>query len=276
MQTINCRGELVSLSTPRIMGIVNTTPDSFYSNSRVTANSVIRKVEQMLIDGADFIDIGGYSSRPNAQDISQEQEIERTIPIIELLLKEFPKIRISIDTFRSEVARQGIEQGACMINDISAGNLDPNMWNVIAHYQVPYVMMHLRGTPQTMQQYTSYEDILKEIIFYFSEKKQKAQSLGINDLIIDPGFGFSKNLDQNYQLFAKLKDFQILDTPILVGISRKSMIFNLLEISNQEALNGTSVLNTIALLYGANILRVHDVKEAVECLKIVKKIKEIR
>lgn len=273
MKTINCKGELIDVTQPKVMGIVNSTPDSFYKGSRTSLLEVVKKVEKMLVDGADFIDVGGYSSRPNASKVSENQELKRVIPTIEILMKEFPQIRISVDTFRSEVAQKAIEAGACMVNDISAGALsNQKMWEVIKKYQVPYVAMHMRGTPKTMQQHTQYENLENDIIFYFSEIKNKAKEMGINDLIIDPGFGFSKTLEQNYQLMKTLPSFKILETPILVGISRKSMIYNLLEISSEEALNGTICLNTIALLNGANILRVHDVKPAVECVKIIKKI----
>lgn len=269
MTQINCKGALISFDTPKVMGILNITPDSFYSESRTTPSEVLRKAEQMLQEGATFLDIGGYSSRANAQEVSEEEELQRVVPVVEALVKHFPEIRISVDTFRAEVARQSLESGACIINDISAGQIDPTIWEVAAHYQVPYIAMHMRGTPQTMQTYTEYDKLTKDILYYFSEVKDKARQLKINDLIVDPGFGFSKTLAQNYELMQQLALFKALECPILVGISRKSMIYKLLDTTAEDALNGTTVLNTFALLHGADILRVHDVKEAIECVKIV-------
>ena len=274
MTQINCKGELISFDTSKVMGILNITPDSFYSQSRTTPTEVLRKAEQMLQEGATFLDIGGYSSRPNAQEVSQKEELQRVVPVVEALVKHFPEIRISVDTFRAEVARQSLEVGACIINDISAGQIDPTIWEVAAHYQVPYIAMHMRGTPQTMQTYTEYDKLTKDILYYFSEVKDKARQLKINDLIVDPGFGFSKTLAQNYELMQQLALFKALECPILVGISRKSMIYKLLDTTAEDALNGTTVLNTFALLHGADILRVHDVKEAVECVKIVGELKK--
>lgn len=269
MTQINCKGELICFDTPKVMGILNITPDSFYAQSRTTPAEVLRKAEQMLEEGATFVDIGGYSSRPNAQEVSPQEELQRVVPVVEALVKHFPDIRISVDTFRAEVARESLEAGACIINDISAGQIDPAIWEVVAHYQVPYIAMHMRGTPQTMQTYTEYDQLTKDILYYFSQIKDKARQLRINDLIIDPGFGFSKTLAQNYELMQQLALFKALECPILVGISRKSMIYKLLDITPETALNGTTVLNTFALLHGADILRVHDVKEALECVKIV-------
>ena len=269
MTQINCKGELICFDTPKVMGILNITPDSFYVQSRTTPAEVLRKAEQMLEEGATFVDIGGYSSRPNAQEVSPQEELQRVVPVVEALVKHFPDIRISVDTFRAEVARESLEAGACIINDISAGQIDPAIWEVVAHYQVPYIAMHMRGTPQTMQTYTEYDKLTKDILYYFSQIKDKARQLRINDLIIDPGFGFSKTLAQNYELMQQLALFKALECPILVGISRKSMIYKLLDTTPETALNGTTVLNTFALLHGADILRVHDVKEAVECVKIV-------
>ena len=269
MTQINCKGELICFDTPKVMGILNITPDSFYAQSRTTPAEVLRKAEQMLEEGATFVDIGGYSSRPNAQEVSPQEELQRVVPVVEALVKHFPDIRISVDTFRAEVARESLEAGACIINDISAGQIDPAIWEVVAHYQVPYIAMHMRGTPQTMQTYTEYEQLTKDILYYFSEVKDKARQLKLNDLIIDPGFGFSKTLAQNYELMQQLALFKALECPILVGISRKTMIYKLLDTTPETALNGTTVLNTFALLHGADILRVHDVKEAVECVKIV-------
>ena len=269
MTQINCKGELICFDTPKVMGILNITPDSFYAQSRTTPAEVLRKAEQMLEEGATFVDIGGYSSRPNPQEVSPQEELQRVVPVVEALVKHFPDIRISVDTFRAEVARESLEAGACIINDISAGQIDPAIWDVVAHYQVPYIAMHMRGTPQTMQTYTEYDKLTKDILYYFSQVKDKARQLKINDLIVDPGFGFSKTLAQNYELMQQLALFKALECPILVGISRKSMIYKLLDTTPETALNGTTVLNTFALLHGADILRVHDVKEAVECVKIV-------
>ena len=272
MTQINCKGELICFDTPKVMGILNITPDSFYAQSRTTPAEVLRKAEQMLEEGATFVDIGGYSSRPNAQEVSPQEELQRVVPVVEALVKHFPDIRISVDTFRAEVARESLEAGACIINDISAGQIDPAIWEVVAHYQVPYIAMHMRGTPQTRQTYTEYDKLTKDILYYFSQIKDKARQLKLNDLIIDPGFGFSKTLAQNYELMQQLALFKALECPILVGISRKSMIYKLLDTTPETALNGTTVLNTFALLHGADILRVHDVKEAVECVKIVEEL----
>lgn len=251
------------------MGIINITPDSFYSGSRSnTEKEILSTAEKMLTEGATFLDLGAYSSRPGATDISAEEELNRIIPAIEIIIRELPEILLSIDTFRAEVAEKSIEAGAAIINDISAGKLDNNMLAVIARFQVPYIMMHMKGTPQTMKELNQYKDITSDVLFYFSERINAARELGINDLIIDPGFGFAKNIEQNFELLAKLKLFQNLDLPLLVGVSRKSMIWKKLKISTEEALNGTTSLNTAALLKGANILRVHDVREAKECIKL--------
>ena len=271
--TINCKGQLIDLSQPKVMGILNITPNSFFDGGRYSSEEeVIAKVEKMLAEGATFIDIGAYSSKPSAEYVSEEEELNRIVPVVQLLVKHFPEILISIDTFRSEVARVCIENGAAMINDISAGNLDDKMLEIIAQYNVPYIMMHMRGTPQTMQSMTEYEDVVKEVLLYFSGKIAQARSLGINDLIVDPGFGFAKTITQNYEVMRKLELFHILELPILIGISRKSMIYKSLEINADEALNGTTVLNTIALTKGAQILRVHDVAAAVECVKLFEKL----
>lgn len=269
--TINCKGKLINLDNPKVMGVVNLTPDSFYEGSRHSeADAVLFQVEKMLTQGADFIDMGAYSSRPNAVDISVEEELSRLLPILEKVIAKFPETLVSVDTFRSKVAKEAIENGAAIINDISAGKLDETMLQVVAKYQVPYIMMHMKGTPQTMQQLCSYDDLLNDINFYFSERIQVARELGINDVIIDLGFGFAKTLEQNYQLLQNLDLFTQHEVPILTGVSRKSMIYKLLGTSPKEALNGTSVLNTVALLKGTSILRVHDVKEALEAVKLVK------
>lgn len=267
--TINCKGNLIDLTTPKIMGILNVTPNSFFDGGNYKSESeILNQVEKMLFQGATFIDIGAYSSKPNAELVSENEELSRILPVVDLVLKNFPQTLLSIDTFRSKVAQKCIENGAALINDIAAGNLDENMMATVAKFQVPYIMMHSRGNPQTMQQLTNYENITKEILFYFSEKITKARSLGINDLIVDPGFGFAKKQEQNYEVLQKMELLQLLELPILVGFSRKSMIYKVLENNAQEALNGTTVLNTMALLKGAKILRVHDVKEAVECVKL--------
>lgn len=271
--TINCKGKLIDLSSPKVMGILNITPDSFFDGgAHKDKKSILVHVENMLKEGATFIDIGAYSSKPNADHVSETEELNRILPIVSLVLKEFPEILISIDTFRSNVAKLCIEAGACMINDISAGKLDDNMLQTIADLHVPYIMMHMRGAPQNMQQQTSYKNLVKDILFYFSERMAAAKALGIIDIIVDPGFGFAKTLEQNYELLNKLELFNITEKPLLVGISRKSMIYKKLETTAKEALNGTSVLNTIALQKNASILRVHDVKEAVECIKLVKSL----
>ncbi|WP_136479908.1 dihydropteroate synthase [Cognatitamlana onchidii] len=271
--TINCKGELIDLSTPKVMGILNITPDSFYDGgAHKNEKSVLNHVENMLREGATFIDVGAYSSRPGADHVSESSELNRIIPIIETLLKAFPNILLSVDTFRSSVAKQCIAAGACIINDISAGLLDKNMLPTIANLRVPYIMMHMRGTPQTMQEQTTYNNLTKDILFYFSERILEAKELGIIDMIVDPGFGFSKTLEQNYELLNHLDLFKIIEKPILAGFSRKSMIYKKLKTSPKEALNGTTVLNTIALQKGASILRVHDVREALECIKLVESL----
>ena len=270
---INCKGNLIDLAQPRVMGIINITPDSFYSGSRSnTEQEILKNAEKMLKDGAAFLDLGAYSSRPGADDIVVEEELNRMIPSIELILKEFPEAILSIDTFRAEVAEKSIQAGAAIINDISAGKLDEKMLSVIATFQVPYIMMHMKGTPQTMKDLNQYEDLTAEVLFYFSGRIKAARDLGINDLIIDPGFGFAKNISQNYELLSKLELFKNLGLPLLVGLSRKSMIWKKLDISANEALNGTTVLNTTALLKGAGILRVHDVKEAMESIKLTREL----
>ncbi len=271
--TINCKGQLIDLSIPKVMGILNVTPNSFFDGGKYKNESeMLSQVDKMLDEGATFIDIGAYSSKPNAEFVSEEEEINRIVSVIELILTHFPNTLLSIDTFRSKVVEVCLANGAALINDISAGNLDEGMFEVIAKHNVPYIMMHMRGTPQTMQTLTDYDDIVKEMLFYFSERIHKARSFGINDLVIDPGFGFAKTIAQNYEVLQKLALFQILELPLLVGVSRKSMVYKPLDSNAAEALNGTTVLNTIALTKGANILRVHDVKEAVECVSLSSKI----
>ncbi len=271
--TINCHGKLIDLTTPRVMGILNITPNSFYDGGKYSSDkAILLQVEKLLFEGATFIDIGAYSSKPDAEFVSEELEISRLLRVLKLVLTHFPKAIISIDTFRSQVARVGIDNGAALINDISAGRLDPLMMSVVAELQVPYIMMHMKGDPQTMQSMTDYSDIIKEMLFYFSQNVALARSKGINDLVIDPGIGFAKTIEQNFEVLNNLEFFQMLNLPILLGVSRKSMVYKTLESSAELALNGTTVLNTIGLQKGANILRVHDVKEAVETIKLVGKL----
>jgi dihydropteroate synthase len=272
--SININGNLIDLSTPLVMGIVNITPDSFFQESRKQSESeIVNRVRQILEEGGRIIDIGGQSTSPTSSLITATEEFYRLEPALRIIRKEFPDAILSVDTFYSEVAKPAVEKyGVNIINDISGGQIDGKMFDTVARLNVPYILMHMRGTPQTMQQHTGYDNLIQEILYYFSERIAKLNLLGVNDIIIDPGFGFSKTMDQNYQLMAYLKYFNIFEVPILAGISRKSMIYKLLECSPQESLNGTTVLNTVALLSGAAILRVHDVKEAVECVKIAKKI----
>jgi len=269
MLHINCRGKLIDLSSPKIMGIINITPDSFYKGNReIQINKLLTICERHIKEGADFIDIGGYSSRPGAENISINTELQRVIPIIQAINKEFPDTIISIDTFRSKVAKEGIINGVSIINDISALNIDKELFTIVKKYNIPYILMHMRGNPQNMQENTNYKNLLREMIYFLSEKLNMLRLNGINDIIIDPGFGFSKTLKHNFTILNDLKQFRILNSPILVGISRKSMIYNTLKIKPLDALNGTSALNMIALQNGANILRVHDVKQAKECITL--------
>ncbi|WP_417875457.1 dihydropteroate synthase [Winogradskyella sediminis] len=266
---INCKGHLINLSTPKVMGILNVTPDSFFDGGQYKNESeVLTKVETMLNQGATFIDIGGYSSRPNADEVSEQEELQRVVPIVRLILKHFPKALISIDTFRSHVAAQSIEAGAALINDISAGKLDTNMLPTVGKLGVPYIMMHMKGNPKTMQQLTDYQDLTKEIIAYFAERIAAAYQEKINNIIIDPGFGFAKTVEQNFELLNQLELLQLTDQPILAGVSRKSMIYKTLNLTSKDALNGTTALHMVALQKGAKILRVHDVKEAMECVTL--------
>ncbi len=273
--TINCNGTLIDLSTPKVMGILNLTPDSFYDGGKYKSDTdILHQVEKMLQEGASFIDVGAYSSRPRAKHISENDELKRLLPTIKIIKKEFPKIFISVDTFRSKIAKESVDIGACMINDISGGTLDAKMFKTIGELQVPYILMHLKGTPQTMQQNLTYENILRDILYYFSEKVALLREEKVNDIILDVGFGFAKTLEHNYSLLKNLAHFKILELPILSGISRKSMLYNLLDIDAEKSLNATSVANTIALQNGTNILRVHDVKEAVEAVKIVLQVQQ--
>jgi len=274
-RTLNLGGKLVDLTVPSVMGILNITPDSFFKGSRVeTITAALNRVEDFLESGANFIDVGAYSSRPGAIDITVEEELQRLIPVIENISKRFPEAMLSVDTFRSNVAKLAIEAGAHMVNDISAGSLDENMFQTIAALNVPYIIMHMKGTPQNMQELAQYSNISIEVSNYFSAKIAKLHALGVKDIIIDPGFGFAKSIDDNYELLQHLEDLQIFGLPILVGVSRKGMIHKFLNTKPAEALNGTTVVNTIALLKGANILRVHDVKEASECVRLVQKMQE--
>lgn len=273
---INVKGELMDLSHPRVMGILNVTPDSFYAESRKqTEKDILSRIHQILEEGGTFIDMGAYSSRPDAEDVSQEEEMRRLRLGLEIVQRECPEALVSVDTFRADVARMCVEEyGAALINDISAGDLDANMFPTIAQLKVPYILMHMQGNPQTMQLNPHYDNPVKEVIRYFAEKIENLRALGVKDMIIDPGFGFGKTLKHNYQLLDKLEEFQIFQVPILVGISRKSMIYKLLDETPEEALNGTTAAHAIALMKGAKILRVHDVKTAVETVRIFNALKD--
>ena len=273
-RTLNCNGKLIDLSQPKVMGILNFTPDSFYSDSRIkTDSNLLHKIESMLLDGATFIDIGAYSSRPGADYVTEVEETGRLLPALEIILKEFPESLISVDTFRSEIAEKAIDLGAALINDISGGNLDSRMFDLVSKKQVPYILMHMRGTPQTMTSLNVYEDLILDVISELQSKVHQLQELGLNDLIIDPGLGFAKDIKQNYEIVKHLKSFELLGQPILIGASRKSMIYKLLECETNEALNGTTVIHTASLLNGASILRVHDIKPAMEAIKITNLLK---
>ncbi len=272
--TLNIKGNLFPLDRPVVMGILNITPDSFYAGSRKqTEAEIIARIETILEEGGGMIDVGGYSSRPDAAEVSEQEEKERLKMALKLLQRDYPDVVVSVDTFRASVARFAVEEyGVAIINDISGGQLDENMFSTVALLKVPYILMHMRGTPQTMQQYTDYEHLTADILKYFAEKLETLYQMGVNDVIVDPGFGFSKTLEQNYELMSHLSDFRIFGLPLLVGISRKSMIYKLLGGTPMDSLNGTTVLNTYALLNGAHILRVHDVRAAVEAVKIVSQI----
>ena len=273
--TINANGQLIDLGTPQVMGILNVTPDSFYSGSRKqTETEIAERVEQILAEGGQMIDIGAYSSRPNADDVSTKEEMERLRRGLRILREKAPDAIVSVDTFRADVAKMCVEEyGVQIVNDISGGELDKEMFPTVARLGVPYVLMHMKGTPQTMQEAPHYDDLMKEVLLYFAEKIQQLRDLGQKDIILDPGFGFAKTLEHNYELLNHLEALQIFELPILVGVSRKSMIYKLLGTTAQEALNGTTVLNTICLMKGcANILRVHDVKECVEAVNIYQQL----
>lgn len=273
LYTINVSGRLIDLAEPHIMGILNITPDSFYSDSRkLTEESIRLQVRKIVDEGGQMIDLGAYSSRPGADEVSVSEEMERLRKGMKVLREEAPGIPVSIDTFRADVAKMCVEElGADIINDISGGELDSNMFSTVARLGVPYVLMHMKGTPQNMQQEAHYENLMKEIMLYFAEKVQRLRDLGQKDIILDPGYGFAKTIDHNYELLQHQEMLKIFELPILVGLSRKSMVYNLLEVTPHQALNGTSVLHTLALLKGANILRVHDVKACAEVIKIVQK-----
>jgi dihydropteroate synthase len=267
---IRIKDKLLDLAIPQVMGIVNCTPDSFYTGSRKqTETEILKQVEKHLSEGANIIDLGGYSSRPGAKEVSCEEELNRVIPVIAKIKKEFNTI-ISLDTFRAEVARQGLENGIDIINDISAFEIDNELINVLGKYKCPYILMHMNGTPTTMQNNTNYNNLFNDIILFLSNKIQKLKKIGVNEIIIDPGFGFGKNLEQNYEMLYNLETLKILNKPILVGISRKSMIYNKLNTSPENSLNGTTVINSLAITKGASILRVHDVKEAYETIQLLK------
>ena len=272
------KGQLINFSVPKVMGVLNVTPDSFYDGGRYTLEEkIVSKVEKMILEGVDFIDIGAYSSRPGAAVVSYGEELKRLSETMELLRAGFPEPIISIDTFRSGIARKMVEEyEADMINDISAGDMDKEMFNTIADLQIPYVMMHMQGTPRTMQKNPKYDNVVKDILTFFSGKVEELKLLGVDNVILDPGFGFGKTLDHNYELMNGLGQFSVLNKPIMIGVSRKSMIGKLLGCTPDEALNGTIVLNTVALMKGIDILRVHDVKEAVEAIKIIEKLDEFK
>lgn len=267
--TLNLGGKILDLTIPKVMGILNVTPDSFYDGGENSLpNVIIEKATKMIADGASILDVGGYSSRPNAAHISELEEIDRVVPAIRLIKKEFPNSVISIDTFRAKVAQKAIDAGADMINDISGGELDPEMFQTVAKYKVPYVLMHMKGTPKNMQSLSNYENIQLELLDYFQKKLYKLHDIGVTDVVLDVGIGFAKTLEQNFGLLNQLKVFEILSCPILIGISRKSFIYNTLGCSANESLNGTTALNMVALHNGANIIRVHDVKEAFDVVKL--------
>ncbi|QDK80227.1 dihydropteroate synthase [Spirosoma sp. KCTC 42546] len=282
-KSLNCRGRLVDLTEPVVMGILNATPDSFFAGSRVSlgksaTEQTVELAGQMLADGATFLDIGGYSTRPGAAAVSTAEEVERVLPVIEAILANFPSALISIDTFRASVARKAISAGAVLINDVSGGTLDTDMFRTAADLSqsmsVPYILMHMRGTPQTMQSLATYQNLVPEVVDELAQRLAELRTLGAKDIILDPGFGFAKTISQNFELLNKLDAFQLFNEPLLVGFSRKTTIWKTLAISADQALNGTTVLNTVALLKGALILRVHDVREAVEAIKLTQQLKK--
>jgi dihydropteroate synthase len=270
---LNIRGNLFDLSRPAVMGILNVTPDSFYDGGRyISEKALLERAGKILEEGGSFIDIGGYSTRPGAGDVSPEEEMKRVVPAVRRVIKNFPQSIISIDTFRAKVAEAAINEGAAMINDVSGGSFDRSIFEVAARFKVPYVLMHTKGTPQTMMKEAVYQDLLQEIMDYFTRKITELREAGVNDIILDPGFGFAKTVDHNFELMGKLKYLQIFNLPVLAGISRKSMIYKKLNTTPENTLNGTTVLNTVSLLNGASILRVHDVRECIEAVKLYKAI----
>lgn len=273
-KTLNLGKKVISLQSPIVMGIINATPDSFYAGSRISVeNDLLVKAEKMISDGVAIFDVGGFSTRPHAAEVSETEELARVLKIIDLLHGHFPKVPISIDTFRSNVAREAVRRGAAMVNDISGGSMDDNMIQTMGGLQVPYVLTHTRGTPQNMHELTNYEDLIQEMLDYFEQKLDLLRQVGVKDVLLDLGFGFAKNLDQNYELLKHLEVFHMFKLPILIGVSRKSMIYKSLDCTADEALNGTTILHTAALLKGASILRVHDVKEATQVITLCEKIK---
>lgn len=268
--TLNARGKLIDLSVPKVMGIINLTPDSFYAGSRKPAvDEALTRAEKMLAEGVDFLDLGAYSSRPNADDISAQEETDRLLPVVEAIVQKFPEAVLSIDTFRSKVAEAAVHAGAHIINDISGGQLDEAMFEIVAKLKVPYILMHMKGNPKTMNQLAVYEDVFGEVYDYFADKYQQLKKLGATDVVLDPGFGFAKTHPQGYTLLNRLEEFHALQLPLLVGVSRKRMIYAQLDTTAEEALNGTTVLNTVAITKGASILRVHDVTPAIQAVKLL-------
>jgi dihydropteroate synthase len=274
--TLRLGGKLLDLSSPRVMGILNVTPDSFHSESRVMQESqLLKQAEQMLSQGAAILDVGGYSTRPGAAEVSEAEELNRIVPAMRSLQKHFPEAFFSVDTFRASVAEAALNEGAFLINDISGGEADPQMFSVLSRWQAPYILMHMRGTPQTMAQLNQYDNMIVELIDYFAAKINKLRAIGVHDIVVDPGFGFAKNVPQNFQLLRRLNDFSVLDAPVLAGLSRKSLIWRTLNCSPAEALNGTTALNMLALAAGARLLRVHDVQAAAECVKLFAQYKAV-
>lgn len=276
-QTINCRGQLIDISTPAVMGIINITPDSFFSGSRFNSEAaILERVGQIVDEGGSMVDVGAYSSRPGAENVSADIELARLLPALKVIRDRYPNLIVSVDTFRAEVAERVVTEGfADIINDISGGEMDGAMFDTVARLKVPYILMHMQGTPDTMQLNPTYMDVVADVSLWLSERVDKLRSMGVNDIIIDPGFGFGKTVEHNYSMLNRLDEFRLFQLPLLVGLSRKSMIYKVLDGDPEGSLNGTTALNTVALLKGANILRVHDVKEAVECVKLVSELKSV-
>ena len=276
-QTINCRGQLIDISTPAVMGIINITPDSFFSGGRFNSEAaILERVGQIVDEGGSMVDVGAYSSRPGAENVSADIELARLLPALKVIRDRYPNLIVSVDTFRAEVAERVVTEGfADIINDISGGEMDGAMFDTVARLKVPYIPMHMQGTPDTMQLNPTYRDVVADVSLWLSERVDKLRSMGVNDIIIDPGFGFGKTVEHNYSMLNRLDEFRLFQLPLLVGLSRKSMIYKVLDGDPEGSLNGTTALNTVALLKGANILRVHDVKEAVECVKLVSELKSV-